>query len=142
MALMFLMDKSIFSLENKKHVIGLFIDFSKDFDAVDHAIMLCKLSYYGIRGNALKWFESFLRGRQQYVTYNGVSSMKNTFSCGVPQGSILGPLPFLLYINDLSAACKFSSQILFADDTNLFFSGTNMEIMEKEINEEPIHISI
>ena len=142
MALMSLMDQLIFSLENKKHVIGLFLDFSKAFDTVDHDIMLCKLSYYGIRGNALKWFESYLRGRQQYVTYNGVSSMKNTISCGVPQGSILGPLLFLLYINDLSAACKFSSPILFADDTNLFFSGTNMEIMEKEINEELIHISL
>ena len=132
MALMSLMDKLIFSLENKKHVIGLFLDFSKAFDIVDHDIMLRKLSYFGIRGNALKWFESNLRGRQQYVTYNGVSSMKNAISCGIPQGSILGPLLFLLCINDLSAACKFSSPILFADDTNLFFSGTNMGITEKE----------
>ena len=142
MAVMSLMDKLIFSLENKKHVIGLFLDFSKAFETVDHDIMLCKLSYNGLRGNALKWFESYLRGRQQYVTYNGVSSMKNTISCGVPHGSILGPLLFLLYINDLSAACKFFSPILFAVVTNLFFSGTNMEIMEKEINEELIHISL
>ena len=94
MDLMSLMDKLIFLLENKKHVIGLFLDFSKTFDTVDHDIMLCKLSYYGIRGNALQWFESYLRGRQQYVTYNRVSSMKNTSSCGVLQGSILGPLLF------------------------------------------------
>ena len=72
----------------------------------------------------------------------GYLPWKNTISCGIPQGSILGPLLFLLYINDLSAACKFSSPILFADDTNLFFSGTNMEIMEKEINAELIHISL
>ena len=106
MALISLMEKLIFSLENKEHVIGLFLDFSKPFDTIDHDIMLCKLSYYGIRGNALKWFESYLRWRQQYVTYNGVSSMKNTISYGVSQGSILGPLLFLIYINDLSVACK------------------------------------
>ena len=75
MALISLMEKLIFSLENKEHDIGLFLDFSKPFDTNDHDIMLCKLSYYGIRGNALKWFESYLRGRQQYVTYNGVSSL-------------------------------------------------------------------
>ena len=70
---MTLMDQLITSLENAEHVIGIFLDFSKAFDTVDHAILLKKMSHYGIRGNALKWFESYLSNRKQYVTYNGTS---------------------------------------------------------------------
>ena len=67
---------------------------------------LKKMSHYGIRGNALKWFESYLSNRKQYVTYNGISSDTKTVKCGVPQGSILGPLLFLIYVNDLCSVCK------------------------------------
>ena len=95
MALMALMDKLISSLENKEFVIGIFLDFSKAFDTVDHDILLCKLSHYGIRGNALKWIESYLSNRKQFVTYNGVSSASKAIVCGVPQGSVLGHLLFL-----------------------------------------------
>ena len=75
MALMTLMDRLITSLENNEYVIGIFLDFSKAFDTVDHVILLNKLSYYGIRGSALKWFESYLSNRKQYVTYNGIPSL-------------------------------------------------------------------
>ena len=142
MALMTLMDRLITSLENDEHVIGIFLDFSKAFDTVDHAILLKKMSHYGIRGNALKWFESYLSNRKQYVTYNGISSVTKTVKCGVPQGSILGPLLFLIYINDLCSVCKHTFPILFADDTNLFSSGKEIKTLETNINNELSHISI
>ena len=141
MALMTLMDRLITSLENDEHVIGIFLDFSKAFDTVDHVILLNKLSHYGIRGSALKWFESYLSNRKQYVTYNGISSLTKTVKCGVPQGSILGPLLFLIYINDLCSVCKHTFPILFADDTNLFSSGKEIEALEANINSELSHIS-
>ena len=142
MALMVLTDKLIKSLENGEFVIAVFLDFSKAFDTVDHAILLSKLSHYGIRGSALQWFQSYLSNRKQYVTYNGVSSPVNTITCGVPQGSILGPLLFLLYINDLGHVCSSTTSILFADDTNLFKSGNDLNKMQDELNSELSKISL
>ena len=136
------MDKLISSLERKEFVIGIFLDFSKAFDTVDHAILLQKLCHYGIRGNALKWFTSYLSNRTQYVTYNGVVSAMKGISCGVPHGSILGPLLFLMYINDLCSMCKYTTPILFADDTNLFCSGPDIKTMESNINNELTEISL
>ena len=81
MALMTMMDKPIQSQENNEYVIGIFLDFSKAFDTVDHTILLSKLHHYGIRGNALNCFTSYLSGRKQYVTYNGISSGTKTIHC-------------------------------------------------------------
>ena len=100
------------------------------------------MSHYGIRDNALKWFESYLSNRKQYVTYNGISSITKTVKCGVPQGSILGPLLFLIYINDLCSVCKHTFPILFADDANLFSSGKEIKTLETNINNELSQISI
>ena len=137
------MVKLISSLKNKEFVIGILLDFSKVFDTVDHDILLCKLSHYGIKGNALKWFESYLSNRKQFVTYNGVSSVSKAIVCGVPQGSVLGPLLFFfIYINDLCAICKNTTPILFADDTNLFSSGTDLQLLESQINEDLVQISL
>ena len=99
----------ITSLENGESVIGVFLDFSKAFDTVDHIISLNKLEYYWIRGNALSWFQSYLIDRKQYVTYNGATSTTTPIKCGVPQGSILGTLLFLIYINDLFLVNKWSA---------------------------------
>ena len=142
MAHMLLVDNLIKALQNEEFVIGVFLDFSKAFDTVDHSILLLKLQHYGIRGISLKWFESYLDNRKQYVTYNGTKSDMQRVKCGVPQGSILGPILFLIYINDLIVSCKHSVPFLFADDTNLFTSGKNLNYIARQMNDELASICI
>ena len=103
---------------------------------------VAELYHYGIRGNALEWFRSYLSDRRQYVSYNGVRSGTKSITCGVPQGSILGPLLFLIYINDLYNVCHKSIPILFADDTNLFYKGNKLDVLVKNINDELENISL
>ena len=140
MALIVLIDKISEALEKGDCVVGIFLDFSKAFDTVDHTILLQKLNFYGLKGTILSWFENYLSNRKQYVTYNSIKSTTEKINCGVPQGSILGPLLFLIYINDLSAVSKACMSILFADDTNMFFTGRDLQTMTKVINEELINV--
>ena len=139
MAFMVLIDKLTRALDDGKFVVGILLDFSKAFDTVDHDNLLTKLSHYGIRGVPLLWLQSYFSNRPQYVTYNGVSSSVKTVKCGVPQGSILGPLLFLNYINDLVNVCSHCLPISFADDTSLFVSRVDMshinEIVSKKLPE-------
>ena len=118
--------------------MGLLIDLSKAFDTVNHDISLSKLEHYGIRGPASRWFRSYLSGRTQFVQYNGYDTSPSYIKCGVPQGSILGPLLFLLYVNDLCKVSKVLDMILFAEDTNIFYSHKDpdylMETMNSELN--------
>ena len=120
MALISLTDKLIQALDNGNVCVGIFIDFRKAFDTVNHDILLDKLHYYGIRGTAHSWFHSYLTDRQQCVEFNNVTSRVIDMKCGVPQGSNLGPLLFLLYINDLAFVSPQLFAILFADDSNFF----------------------
>ena len=135
------MDDLIASLEKGEIVIGVFLDCSKAFDTVNHEILLNKLEHCGMRGNALCWFQSHLTDRKQYVTYNGATSTTKTIRCGVPHGSILGPLLFFIYINDLYHVCSNCTPILFAGDTNLFLNGTDIEHMQSILNTALAHIS-
>ena len=91
---------------------------------------------------ALKWFESYLTDRKQYVFYNGVSSDVKDISCGVPQGSVLGPLLFLLYINDLPNISEKLKFYLFADDTNIYYESNNLRDLEIIVNEELKQLSL
>ena len=122
------------SIDQNKFSVGVFIDLQKAFDTVDHHILLKKLEHYGIRGTANKWFQSYLTNRQQFVTINNQNSSLKPMNYGVPQGSVLGPLLFLIYINDLHKAVLYSTARHFADDTNLLLSNQNLKQLKKQLN--------
>ena len=130
------------SIDNGKYGCGVFIDLKKAFDTVNHKILLTKLEHYGIRGPILKWFESYLTDRKQSVFYKGKSSDILSITCGVPQGSVLGPLLFLLYINDLPNISNKLKFFLFADDTNLYYESHDLKEIEKTVNEELKKLSL
>ena len=136
MALISLTDKIINAMENGEFAIGVFLDFSKAFDTVDHNILFMKLEHYGIRGLALSWIKSYLYQRTQYVHYLNADSNIKYISCGVPQGSILGPLLFLLYIHDIVNVSTDLFYTIYADDTNVFLTGNNLLSLYQTMNNE------
>lgn len=135
-AIIELVDKITNSIEKNELTVGIFLDLSKAFDTVNHSILLKKLNFYGLRGKCHDWIRNYLTNRKQIVKYNNIKSDEMTITCGVPQGSILGPLLFLIYINDLPNSSNKLSSIIFADDTNLFYSGKEIVQIQNQINEE------
>ena len=121
------------SLNNNTISLLLLIDFSKAFDMVDHDILLHKLCHYGIRGKTFDWLKSYLNNRKQYVSISNKKSSLQHVKYGVPQGSILGPLLFIIYINDIPEIDKFAKFILYADDANIIITGKNMAEIEERI---------
>ena len=121
--------------------MGVFIDLSKAFDAADHAIILKKLELYCIRGNRHDRIKSFLSNRKQYIEIDPATKTSlELLKCGVPQGSILAPLLFLLYVNDLKNASNLLDPIKFADDTNLFYTHKNIHSLFSDVNKELTNI--
>ena len=124
------------NLNNGVFSCGVFIDLEKAFDTVNHKILLSKLEHYGIRDTSLTWISSYLSNRKQSVKLNGVNSKYEKVSCGVPQGSILGPLLFIIYVNDMHVAVQSSIMHHFADDTNILFSAKNPNTIAKTLNRD------
>ena len=122
-------------ISNKQHVLGVFIDLSKAFDTLDHNKIVSKLDNYGIRGNALKLISSYLSNRKQFVNVLDVKSDVLPVEFGVPQGSVLGPLLFILYINDICNITEKGKFVLFADDTNIFVAAESKEKAYSMANE-------
>ena len=126
------------NMDNRMYSCGIFIDLKKAFDTVDHLILLQKLDHYGVRGITNNWFASYLLGRQQITQIGNENiSKKEVILSGVPhQGSVLGPLLFLAYINDISNSSDQLKFYLFADDTNLLYADKNLRVLENKFNAE------
>ena len=138
-----IVEKIKYCMEEKKYGCGIFIDLKKAFDTVNHNILFKKIEYYGVRGTSLiKWFSSYLNNRSQFVSYNNIFSETRYITCGVPQGSVLGPLLFLIYINDLPNISNKLKFFLFADDTNIFFESSQLYEIEKTVNKELIKLNV
>ena len=127
-------------IDAKLFSCGIFIDLKKAFDTVDHSILLHKLNYYGVRGIINTWFSSYLSKRSQSTQIGSTVSNKEEINCGVPQGFVLGPLLFLIYVNDIYRCSQIFDFYLFADDTNLLYPNKDLRDLETVVNDELIKV--
>ena len=127
------------NINESKYTIATFIDFKKAFDTINHEILLGKLKNFGVRSLPLKWIESYLYNRRMYVDFNGTHSTSKTVNIGIPQGTVLGPFLFILYINDIFNSSKILKFLLYADDTTIYLSGHNLKSLFEIFNNELQH---
>ena len=127
-AILEIVDKITHALDNRNNPLAIFLDLSKAFDTLNHHILLKKLDYYGVKDLSHRWFYSYLSNREQYVLFKSSKFIHLPIQTGVPQGSILGPLLYLIYMNDIQNSSSFFDFILYADDTTLYSSDTNKKI--------------
>ena len=142
MALLNAYDKVARDLDQGLHTMGIFLDLSKAFDTIDHRILLAKLHHYGVRGSAFDWFKSYLSNRTQFVSFNEFNSSYRNIECGVPQGSVLGPLLFIIFLNDIAFSADKFSFVTYADDTNVIVSHANLSDLITTVNQELSNLSV
>ena len=129
------------NINEKKVNIALFLDLKKGFDTVDHEILISKLDSYGVQGDAKEWFVSYLNNRYQYCSLDGYRSTAKMITCGIPQGSCLGPLLFIIYLNDFTSCLQFSKVNLYADDTETTISSSDIGDLTRSFQTELDNIS-
>ena len=136
-----LLDKIRKDVDTCNMVGAVFVDLSKAFDTIGHSILLSKLRAHGILQNELAWFRDYLFNRRQIVSYDGILSDPEPVVCGVPQGSILGPLMFLIFFNDFDESLQYSNSIMFADNTVIYYENKSFEIIQQRLNKEMVSIA-
>ena len=129
------------SIDNGYLIGSVFLDLRRAFDLVNHSILINKLLIYGLSEISVAWFESYLSNRQQSTYVNGVISAPLPVKCGVPQGSILGPLLFILFINDMDQSISYCSAHMYADDTTFYIEGKSVEDLNSKLNEDMANVS-
>ena len=141
-----LVDRIINEMDQNRYPVNIFMDLSKAFDTLNHNILLDKLKHYGFQGTSLELLRSYLSNRKQFVEYNDFVSDSKSITCGVPQGSILGPLLFIIYVNDLPTAINHFETIIYADDTTLFSgllntdaNSTDVILLNKELSSTAVY---
>ena len=129
------------AIDSGEKVVSAFLDLRKAFDIIDHNTLLNKMRNNGVTGIELKWFNSYLKERYQYVSCGGEESSKRSISYGVPRGSILGPTLFNIHVNDICKVCRNTNVFLYADDTELHATSSEINIAERLVNEDLTNIA-